>query len=56
MTKLFVLMKNTDVGSVIDADEIRKDDMFLCAYLNGKLVGVYDLNMVATAYLSTMKK
>lgn len=56
MTKLFVLMKNTDTGSVIDADEIRKEDTFLCAYLNGKLVGVYDLNMVTAAYLSIMKK
>lgn len=52
MMRLLVYVHGVDGFVNISADRIEKDDNFLIAYNGERLVGVFDLGTVMTAYLS----
>lgn len=56
MTKLCVLLNDSGNLHVLDADRISKDETFLYAYQGEDLVGIFDLSIVLTAYMSVSKK
>lgn len=55
MMKLIVYVHGIDSFVNIFADRIEKDDVFLYAYSGDKLVGLFDVGTIMTAYLSEKK-
>lgn len=55
MNKLIVNIHGVDGFVNINADRIERDDVFLYAYNGEKLVGLFDIGTVMTAYLSEKK-
>ena len=53
--RLIVYLNNSDQFINIAADSIERQDEFIFAYSEGKLVGVFDVGVVAVAYLSEKK-
>lgn len=55
MMKLIVYVHGIDSFVNICADRIEKDDVFLYAYSGDKLIGLFDVGTIMTAYLSEKK-
>lgn len=55
-SKLIVNIHGIDGFVNINADRIEKDDVFLYAYLEGNLVGLFDVGSIMSAYLSEKKE
>lgn len=56
MKKLIVYIHGMDGFVNIPSDRIEKDDVFLYAYLEGNLVGLFDVGSIMSAYLSEKKE
>lgn len=52
MMRLIVYVHGLDAFVNIACDRIEKDDVFLYAYVENKLVGLFDVGTIMTAYLS----
>lgn len=52
MSKLIVYINGSEGFVNISADRMEKDEVFLYAYNGEKLVGIFDVGTVMSAYLS----
>ena len=53
--KLIVYLHSVESFVNINADQIEKDESFIMAYNNGKLVGMFDIGTIMAMYLSEKK-